>query len=244
MSEARAASPWRRLRHSLRVRLVLLFLLLALAMSVAFIGGVGKALSAGWRGATEPLFVDYADRLVDELGTPPSIARAQALAEQTTDVALAATFAPLAQALADNEATIVAELLAVQGKPVDIGGYYPPDAAKLAVTLRAALAALPGQSAAAGAAGAGPGAAAHRVSLDHQDAPVAAGVRAQRLAHGMHALRVHRVQLLGDVALGRQGQHQFLEGCVQRGVAQYVAHGLHQRLGQEVLADLAVYARQ
>ncbi len=82
MSEARAASPWRRLRHSLRVRLVLLFLLLALAMSVAFIGGVGKALSAGWRGATEPLFVDYADRLVDELGTPPSIARAQALAER------------------------------------------------------------------------------------------------------------------------------------------------------------------
>ena len=82
MSEAPAASPWRRLRHSLRVRLVLLFLLLGLAMSVAFIGGVGKALSAGWRGATEPLFVDYADRLVDELGTPPSIARAQALAER------------------------------------------------------------------------------------------------------------------------------------------------------------------
>ena len=82
MSQAPAASPWRPLRHSLRVRLVLLFLLLALAMSVAFIGGVGKALSAGWRGATEPLFVDYADRLVDELGTPPSIARAQALAER------------------------------------------------------------------------------------------------------------------------------------------------------------------
>ncbi len=61
---------------------------------------------------------------------------AQALAEQTTDVALAATFAPLAQALADNEATIVAELLAVQGKPVDIGGYYHPDAAKLAAAMR------------------------------------------------------------------------------------------------------------
>ena len=70
MSEAPAASPWRRLRHSLRLRLVLLFLLLALAMSVAFIGGVGKALSAGWRGATEPLFVDYADRLVAAKNSP------------------------------------------------------------------------------------------------------------------------------------------------------------------------------
>ena len=35
-----------------------------------------------------------------------------------------------------NEATIVAELLAVQGKPVDIGGYYHPDAAKLAAAMR------------------------------------------------------------------------------------------------------------
>ena len=61
---------------------------------------------------------------------------AQALAGQTADAALAATFAPLAQALADNEATIVAELLAVQGKPVDIGGYYQPDAARLAAAMR------------------------------------------------------------------------------------------------------------
>ena len=73
---------------------------------------------------------------------------AQALAEQTTDAALAAKFAPLAQALSENEAKIVEELIAVQGKPVDIGGYYQPDMAKLAAamrpsaTLNAALATL------------------------------------------------------------------------------------------------------
>ncbi|MDD1012160.1 NADP-dependent isocitrate dehydrogenase [Pseudomonas rubra] len=53
---------------------------------------------------------------------------AQALAAQSDDVALQARFAPLAKALAENEATIVAELNAVQGKPADIGGYYYPDA--------------------------------------------------------------------------------------------------------------------
>ena len=53
---------------------------------------------------------------------------AQALAEQNDDAALKAQFAPLAKTLAENEAKIVAELNAVQGKPVDIGGYYHPDA--------------------------------------------------------------------------------------------------------------------
>ncbi|MFK0089940.1 NADP-dependent isocitrate dehydrogenase [Pseudomonas sp. NPDC090755] len=53
---------------------------------------------------------------------------AQALAAQTDDVALQARFAPLAKALTENEATIVAELNAVQGKPAEIGGYYFPDA--------------------------------------------------------------------------------------------------------------------
>ncbi|UVL63511.1 NADP-dependent isocitrate dehydrogenase [Pseudomonas sp. B21-032] len=53
---------------------------------------------------------------------------AQALAAQSDDAALQARFAPLAKALAENEATIVAELNAVQGKPADIGGYYYPDA--------------------------------------------------------------------------------------------------------------------
>ena len=49
---------------------------------------------------------------------------AQELAQQNDDADLKATFAPLAEALSSNENTIVAELLAVQGKPVDIGGYY------------------------------------------------------------------------------------------------------------------------
>ncbi|ATR83844.1 NADP-dependent isocitrate dehydrogenase [Pseudomonas sp. FFUP_PS_473] len=53
---------------------------------------------------------------------------AQALAAQNDDAALQARFAPLAKALTENEATIVAELNAVQGKPAEIGGYYYPDA--------------------------------------------------------------------------------------------------------------------
>jgi len=52
---------------------------------------------------------------------------AQALASQTVDAALAARFAPLAEALAANETAIITELNAVQGQPVDIGGYYAPD---------------------------------------------------------------------------------------------------------------------
>ena len=61
---------------------------------------------------------------------------AQALAAQTEDAALAAKFAPLAKTLADNEAKIVAELGAVQGKAADIGGYYQPDLAKLDTVMR------------------------------------------------------------------------------------------------------------
>src|SRR5688500_6670870 len=49
---------------------------------------------------------------------------AQELARQTDDAALAARFAPLAERLAADEAKITAELLAVQGSPADIGGYY------------------------------------------------------------------------------------------------------------------------
>ena len=58
---------------------------------------------------------------------------AQALATQTTDVELGARFAPLAQTLAEQEETIVEELNAVQGQPMDVGGYYYPKA-KLAET--------------------------------------------------------------------------------------------------------------
>jgi len=61
---------------------------------------------------------------------------AQELAAQKDDAELAAYFAPLAKNLAENEAKIVAELLAVQGKPADIGGYYKADEAKVKAIMR------------------------------------------------------------------------------------------------------------
>jgi isocitrate dehydrogenase len=61
---------------------------------------------------------------------------AQALANQDKDAELKAQFAPLAQALADNETKIVEELNGVQGQPVDIGGYYQPDDEKAEKVMR------------------------------------------------------------------------------------------------------------
>ncbi|HTH66854.1 MAG TPA: NADP-dependent isocitrate dehydrogenase, partial [Rhodanobacter sp.] len=61
---------------------------------------------------------------------------AQALAAQDVNAALKARFAPLAKALTENEATIVDELARVQGKPVDIGGYYHPDLARVSAAMR------------------------------------------------------------------------------------------------------------
>jgi isocitrate dehydrogenase len=61
---------------------------------------------------------------------------AQALAAQRADAALAERFAPLAERLAADEATIVEELNAVQGQPVDLGGYYAPDPARASAAMR------------------------------------------------------------------------------------------------------------
>ncbi len=61
---------------------------------------------------------------------------AQELAAQTEDKDLQAHFAPMAKALADNEAKIIDELKAVQGKPVDIGGYYLADKEKVLAVMR------------------------------------------------------------------------------------------------------------
>jgi isocitrate dehydrogenase len=61
---------------------------------------------------------------------------AQALAAQSEDAELAAKFAPLAAALADAEETIVGELAAVQGEPVDLGGYYLVDEVKADAVMR------------------------------------------------------------------------------------------------------------
>ena len=61
---------------------------------------------------------------------------AQALAQQTQDKGLAARFVKIAKDLTDNEAKITGELLAAQGKPVDVGGYYHPDDAKASKAMR------------------------------------------------------------------------------------------------------------
>lgn len=61
---------------------------------------------------------------------------AQELANQTEDAELAAKFAPLAKTLTENEQKIVAELNGVQGKPVDLGGYYYIDPAKTSAIMR------------------------------------------------------------------------------------------------------------
>ncbi len=61
---------------------------------------------------------------------------AEALGAQDADAALAATFAPLAQQLGEHEQTIVDELNAVQGPPVDLGGYYRADRARIDAAMR------------------------------------------------------------------------------------------------------------
>jgi isocitrate dehydrogenase len=61
---------------------------------------------------------------------------AQELARQTEDAELAASFAGLAARLAEQEQTIVQELLAVQGSPTNLGGYYHPDAALAEAVMR------------------------------------------------------------------------------------------------------------
>jgi isocitrate dehydrogenase len=61
---------------------------------------------------------------------------AEELTSQTDDPDLAAAFAGLAKSLAENEEQIAGELLAVQGSPVDLGGYYRPDPEKTAAVMR------------------------------------------------------------------------------------------------------------
>ncbi|MDQ8703137.1 NADP-dependent isocitrate dehydrogenase [Streptomyces sp. LHD-70] len=61
---------------------------------------------------------------------------AQELAKQTEDAALAEAFAELAKTLTEQEQTIVDELLAVQGSPADIGGYFQPDVQKASAVMR------------------------------------------------------------------------------------------------------------
>ena len=69
----------RRWRRSLRIRLVMMFVMLALVMAAVFMVGMKKSFSTGWAEAAKPMLTDYTDRLVAEIGTPPDVARAQAL---------------------------------------------------------------------------------------------------------------------------------------------------------------------
>jgi len=79
--------PWHRrarhaVGHSLRLRLVLVFMALAVTVSVTFMGGVQKAVAVGWKEAARPLLMDYVDRLTAEIGNPPSVERAQAITQR------------------------------------------------------------------------------------------------------------------------------------------------------------------
>jgi len=75
---------------------------------------------------------------IDNRGSHYWLARywAEALAAQDTDAELKAAFAPVAKAMVEGEAAILAELNGVQGKPADIGGYYRPDNAKTDAAMR------------------------------------------------------------------------------------------------------------
>ncbi|MBB1508627.1 NADP-dependent isocitrate dehydrogenase [Tessaracoccus sp. MC1756] len=75
---------------------------------------------------------------IDNRGSHYWLARywAEELASQTDDAELAQTFKPVAEALASKEGQIISDLLGVQGKPADIGGYYRPDPAKTTAVMR------------------------------------------------------------------------------------------------------------
>ena len=112
---------------------------LALTVSLEHLGDTAdndraKLLAATLDTATEEFLEEgkSPSRKVNELDNRGShfylaLYWAQALAEQDTDPEMAERFAPLATRLADEEETILRELIEVQGQPMDIGGYYFPD---------------------------------------------------------------------------------------------------------------------
>ena len=121
---------------------------LALAVSFEFLGEKTDNARAALLGRT---LDDATGRVLEEGRSPArkvgqldnrgshfylALYWAQALARQTDDPAAAALFAPLAERLAADEATIVGELTAVQGSPADLGGYYYVDKAKTDAVMR------------------------------------------------------------------------------------------------------------
>ena len=76
-----AARRWWR-PHSLKARLVLVFLALALGTTLLFVSATRELFSSGWRELARPLVADYLDRLAADIGSPPDLARAQALVQR------------------------------------------------------------------------------------------------------------------------------------------------------------------
>lgn len=67
------------MRHSLKWRLVIVFLLLALAMAGVFLFGMTRIVETGWIGYAKPLVADYVDKLAAEIGSPPDVDKAKAI---------------------------------------------------------------------------------------------------------------------------------------------------------------------
>ena len=80
---ARRRGWWRWWRpQSLKARLVLVFLALALGTTLLFVSATRELFSTGWRELARPLVADYLDRLAADIGSPPDLARAQALVQR------------------------------------------------------------------------------------------------------------------------------------------------------------------
>jgi signal transduction histidine kinase len=79
---SRLRRRWHHARHSLGARLVALFLLFALAVTLTFMAGMQSALRFGWQDYARPLVADYVDALALQIGTPPDVDKAQALAQR------------------------------------------------------------------------------------------------------------------------------------------------------------------
>jgi hypothetical protein len=71
---------WRHtMRHSLKWRIVIVFMLLALATTGVFLIGAKRMFTAGWQSYAKPLVADYIDKLASEIGSPPNLDKAQAI---------------------------------------------------------------------------------------------------------------------------------------------------------------------
>jgi signal transduction histidine kinase len=86
MSTSRFSRARHALGHSLRLRLIVVFLLLAGALGFVFISSVQRAFSLSWRDAARPMLMDYVDRLSADItqdkSSPPSVERAQAITQR------------------------------------------------------------------------------------------------------------------------------------------------------------------